>query len=196
MRLRRFINAPTLPQNTDGSIKIHLGCGDVVAEGYINVDLKRAPHVHYIHDVTNLPFLEDNVADLVYACHVLEHFSFERLKYILWEWRRILNIGGVLRLSIPDFDKLLVLYKESNNDVESIRQPLMGFEDGYSSHLLLFNYNFIKKVLEDNGFRNVRIWDPSSVSDHDFDDWASRGLVRDGKTYLVSLNIEAEKIQN
>lgn len=190
---RRLLRQPCEPKNADGRVMIHLGCGDVVADGYINVDLKPAPHVHYIHDVTNLPFFEDSFADLVYACHVIEHFPFERLKEILWEWRRILKNDGVLRLSIPDFDKLLILYRDSKNDVESIRLPLMGSDDGYYSHLLLFNFDFIKKILNDNGFKNVRIWVPDQSSDHRFEDWASRGLIMGKLTYPISLNVEAEK---
>jgi Uncharacterized protein conserved in bacteria len=170
-----------------------LGCGDVIGRGFINVDLKPAPHVNYIHDVKNLPFFEDGYADLIYACHVLEHFSLDSLKFVLREWRRVLKNNGVLRLSVPDFDKLLAVYKASDNDVESIRQPLMGVEDGYYSHLLLFNFAFIKKVLENNGFKNVRTWDPNQVSDHDFEDWSSRGLNYNGLNYPISLNVEAEK---
>lgn len=192
-RFSRILKKPNVPQNGDGRVMIHLGCGDVVATGYINVDFKAAPHVHFVHDVTNLPFFEDNYADLVYACHVMEHFPFERIRGILWEWRRALKAGGILRLSIPDFDKLLVLYRDSNNDVESIRHPLMGTEDGYFSHLMLFNFDFVKTILEANGFENVRLWDPNCVSDHEFEDWSSRGLVRDGRTYPISLNVEAEK---
>lgn len=191
---KRFFINPVLPQNDNGKVMIHLGCGDVVAPGYINVDLKSATHVHFVHDVTNLPFFKDNSADLVYACHVMEHFPFEQIKRILWEWRRVLKIGGTLRLSVPDFDKLLVIYRRSNNEVESIRQPLMGAEDGYFSHLLIFNLHFIKKLLEENGFENVRIWNPAHVDDHDFQDWSSRGLVYGDSTYQISLNVEADKV--
>jgi predicted SAM-dependent methyltransferase len=193
-RLIRVVNSPRIPQNIDGRTLIHLGCGDVAATGYINVDFKPAPHVHFIHDVTHLPFFEDDYADLIYACHVIEHFPFDSLRAVLYEWRRVLKGGGILRLSVPDFDKLLVLYKDSNNNVESIRQPLMGLEDGYNSHLLIFNFDFIKKILESNGFKNVRVWNPSDISDHDFEDWSCRSLVYDGRTYSISLNVEAEKL--
>ncbi len=191
-RVRRFFSKPSLPHNVDGRVLVHLGCGDVAANGFVNVDLKPAPHVHYIHDVTTLPFFADNSADLVYACHVLEHFPLDQVGRALWEWRRILKPGGVLRLSVPDFDKLLAVYRQSG-DVESIRQPLMGSRDGYPSHLLIWNVQFMTEILQGMGFRNIRFWDPQSVADHQFDDWANRKIRHNGSYYDISLNIEADK---
>lgn len=191
--IRRFMVAPKVPSNKDGRTLVHLGCGDVNWDGYLNVDLKPAPHVHHVHDVTSLPFLAGESVDMLYACHVLEHFPHERLKEILWEWRRVLKYGGTLRLSVPDFDKLLFVYSDSKNDVESIRLPLMGSDDGYFSHLILFNFDFLKALLEANGFSNVRSWDPNSAKDYQFNDWASKCMSYRGKEYFISLNVEAEK---
>jgi predicted SAM-dependent methyltransferase len=187
-----FVKTP-LPQNPDGRVLVHLGCGDVVAPGFINIDFKPAPHVHFVHNVTDLPFLDNGSVDLVYACHVMEHFPIDQVKNILWEWRRVLKDGGVVRLSVPDFEKLLEVYFDNNKNVESIRPALMGDIDGYNSHLLLFNYEFLQKTLEDNGFRNVRRWSPELMIDHGFEDWASKSYSYGGKNYHISLNVEADK---
>ena len=193
-KLHRLFRKNNLPKNPDGRVLVHLGCGDVDAPGFINVDFNPAPHVHFVHDVTSLPFLSDESANLVYACHVLEHFPKEQIKNIFWEWRRVLKHGGTIRLSVPDFDKLITVYFDNSNNVESIRSALLGYLDGYNSHLLLFNFEFIKNLLEENGFINVRLWDPELVPDHGFSDWASKSLVYNGKSYFVSLNVEADKI--
>lgn len=191
--LRRILLRPKEPRNDDGRVLLHLGCGNVDGQGFINVDLKVAPHVHHIHDVTDLSMFAENSVDLIYACHVLEHFPKQRLGEILAEWRRVLRPGGTIRLSVPDFDKLLVLYEAAGRNVEAIRQPLLGSEDGYASHLLIWNSGFLTELLQANGFFKVREWSPSSVPEHAFDDWASRGLTVDNKTYPISLNLEADK---
>jgi predicted SAM-dependent methyltransferase len=182
-----------LPNNCDGSVLVHLGCGDINARGYINVDFKAAPHVHYAHDVTSLPFLNDCSVDLIYACHVMEHFPVESIKGVLWEWRRVLKRNGILRISVPDFDKLLGVYYDTHCEIESIRAALMGHMDGYNSHLLIFNYKYLKNILENNGFVGVRFWDPHVVSHHGFSDWSSNPITYNEKEYRISLNVEAIK---
>jgi len=192
-RLQRLVMSPKPISSPDGKVRIHLGCGDVDAPGFINVDLKPAPHVHHVHSVSSLPFLGDESADLVYACHVLEHFPIDDLRGLLLEWRRVIKKGGVLRLSVPDFDLLLKIYGACGNRVDSIQQPLMGHNDGYNSHLAIFNHESLRQLLVDAGFHDVRVWDPTVAPDHDFEDWASRKIQRDGSEFHVSLNMEASR---
>ena len=64
--------------------------------GFIHVDLAPAPHVDHVADVRNLDFIATGSADLVYACHVLEHFGRLEFKDVLREWHRLLKPGGVL----------------------------------------------------------------------------------------------------
>ncbi len=189
---RRFV-APPMPANADGSVLIHLGCGAVDFAGFINVDGKALPHVHHVADVATLPMFETGSADLVYACHVLEHFPQEQQRGVLWEWGRVLKPGGKLRISVPDFDKLVTIYQETGRDVNAIAAPLMGILDGYSPHCWIFNEQYLHKALMQAGMREVQPWDPASASHYDFEDWASRKVVRDGRAYPISLNLEGTK---
>jgi predicted SAM-dependent methyltransferase len=192
--LKRLFVRPDLPQNSDGKILIHLGCGDIDSPEFINVDVRPGPHVHYISDVTDLSIFPDDHADLVYACHILEHIRRDKLRRTLWEWRRILKPGGILRLSVPDLDALLDIYRACDNTIEGITVPLMGGQDHpYNIHYSLFNLKYLSRWLIEVGFRNVREWDPEQVDYHDFEDWASKTIERGGKKYRVSLNVEAVK---
>ncbi|UCG58919.1 MAG: methyltransferase domain-containing protein [Phycisphaerales bacterium] len=191
--LKRAFMVPKLPRNPDGRVLIHLGCGDVASPEFINVDARPAPHVHYVRDVTDLSVFPDGYADLVYACHVLEHIPRAKLKQTLWEWRRILRVGGVLRISVPGFDKLISLYQACAKDVQSIQAPLMGRRMGYESHRVIFNYEYLSGLLAENGFTDIHEWDPAQVKYHDFEDWASRCVERNGERFPISLNVEAVK---
>lgn len=190
---RRHFVSPPLPQNPDGKVYVHLGCGEIASPEFINVDLCPAPHIHYVRDVSDLSVFPDNHADLVYACHLLEHIDRDDLKRVLWEWNRILKPEGTLRLSVPDFDKLLATYEACGKDVESICGPLIGAQAGYKTHCMIFNYKYLERLMRESGFSHIRRWDPAKVDHHDFDDWASRPLRYKGQEFHISLNIEGAK---
>jgi predicted SAM-dependent methyltransferase len=185
-----------LPVNHDGRVLLHLGCGPVDAPGFTNVDAQYSPHLHYVLDVRKLTPFADESVDLVYACHVLEHFSAAEHHEILWEWVRVLAPGGVLRLSVPGFDELLHVYRECGNDVMAIVGPLMGTPgnvSGYAPHLHVFNLKYATKMMHEAGLQDVRQWDPEKVEHHDFEDWASRRVQRGRKQFDISLNVEATR---
>lgn len=190
----RLNSKPTLDnietKNKDGKTLLHLGSGDVLSSDFINIDAKPGPYVDVVADVRDLRMFSDGSVDLVYACHVLEHFPRDEQRQVILEWKRVLKKGGTLRLSVPDFDKLLTIYKVCEHDVVSIATPLMGYEDGYRGHCYLFNEKYLRNLLEDLEFKEIHIWDPQEVKYHDFEDWASRPLLRKDKEYPISLNIE------
>lgn len=194
LRVKTVFSRPKWPQNADGRVLIHLGCGNIASPEFINVDARPAPHVHHVCDVTDLSVFSDNCADLIYACHVLEHVRHTALKQTLWEWRRVLKPGGVLRLSVPDFDKIIHIYQSCSRDLECILGPLMGGQEHrYNIHYGAFNQTYLANKLKEVGFGDVRVWEPGKVAHHDFSDWANSGISRNGTTLPVSLNIEAVK---
>ena len=173
---------------------IHLGCGDIDSPGFINVDARPAPHIHFVSDVTDLPMFPDNHADLVYACHVLEHIPHPRLRKTLWEWGRILKPGGVLRLAVPDFEGALRVYGSSGRTVASVLPILMGSQaDQYKVHHCVFNEAFLSEKLVEAGFRTVRRWNPDEADQHDFKDWANAVVTVEDEDIPISLNLEGVK---
>lgn len=193
LALKRLFVRPLIPKNPNGKILIHLGCGNINSPEFINVDTKPAPHIHYIMDATDLSFFQDNYADLVYACHILEHVPEKNILKVLYEWKRILKPGGVLRISVPDLDKLIEIYERCSRDISSIRSPLMGTYDGYKTHCAIFNHKYLSQILSNLGFKEVREWDPDKVEHHNFEDWASKCIEYNGKRFHISLNLEAVK---
>jgi len=190
----RKISPPKLSIEND-KILIHLGCGPIDLEGYINVDTIPYAHVHHVQDVSNLNVFPDEYADLIYACHVLEHISHIETVKILKEWRRVLKNGGILRLSVPDFDKLLDIYFLENRNIISIIGPLMGGQDNiYNYHKAVFNEKYLIELLKVVGFKNIRHWTPNEVHlIKRVEDWSTKLYEFNSKKHYISLNLEAIK---
>lgn len=88
-----------------GPIKLNLGCGDKILDGYINVDIvdQRAgmkPDVNC--DLRKLTPFPDDYADEILSVHVVEHFWRWEVLSVLQEWVRVLKPGGKMILECPN----------------------------------------------------------------------------------------------
>jgi len=190
---RRLITVP-IPAQAEGKLSLHLGCGAVDHKKFINIDGYPFPHVHYVQSIDSLPQFDDASVDLIYASHCLEHFSYLRTKTVLDEWYRVLKKGAVLRLSVPDFDKLVEIYTIHHHDPDVILPQLMGGQDNkYNYHLTALNRVNLSRLLQTIGFAEIREWQPGSGDLTTFDDFSIYKKEIAGKLYEISLNIEAIK---
>jgi len=184
-KVRRLLYPPKIPKNSDGKVLIHLGCGRINNTKFINIDAVSFPHIHYVQDIRKLSALPDDFADLLYSSHALEHISHLELLTTIKEWVRVIKKGGTIRLSVPDFDKILEMYQVSGNDIKSIKDPLMGGQDyAYNFHKSVFNEKYLSELLNEVGIHNIRKWD-ASKNNYNFNDFANK--------FKGSLNLEGEK---
>lgn len=188
---RKTVFRTPLPASPDGLVRVHLGCGPVDIPGYVNVDMLPLPHVHHVCGVQRLKVFADESIDLLYACHVLEHVPRRELRETLEEWRRVLRPGGVLRISVPDFDLLLKM-RDGEGSLAAIQDPLFGsFEHAYDLHHSAFDEATLGARLTEAGFSSVRAWDPVVTGVAPHGDWSARTIRGKRGEYPVSLNLEA-----
>jgi predicted SAM-dependent methyltransferase len=192
---KRRLVKPSLPKNRNGKVLVHIGCGKIDSPEFINVDAQPFAHIHIVtDDITLLPDFGSNTVDLVYMCHILEHIKRNNLKDVLLEMKRVLKDGGILRLSVPDFDKLIDVYEASDKDINRICRQLMGGQDSeYNIHYSVFNHQYLSKLLEEVGFKKTVSWDPDNCQHHNFKDSAGGKKKVNGNEYMISLNLEAIK---
>lgn len=183
------------PATPDGKRLLHVGCGDVDAPHYINLDARPLPHVHIVQeDLTDLRNVPDASLDLVYMCHVLEHVGRMKLLQTVQEMARVLKPGGILRISVPDLDKIIHIYQRCGRDLRTVAPALMGGQDyPYNFHYSVYNAAFLTDLLQRGGFPEVRAWDPSTASYHGFKDWASGTIAHAQGEDPISLNLEGVK---
>lgn len=187
-----YFKKPNLPK-TD-IINVHLGCGLIDYPGFINVDAMPARHIHYLAKINKLNFFKANSANLIYASHCLEHISYIELDVVLKEWYRVLKPNGVIRLSVPNFDTIVNIYNDNNQDINKIIGVLYGEQNYlYNYHYSMFTEKSLSSLLTGVGFKNVQTWEHGNEKYKDLPDWSGRKLEVSGKHYEISLNLEAYK---
>jgi SAM-dependent methyltransferase len=86
-------------------LRLNLGCGDKILDGYVNVDVaasRAGKHPDVLCDLRALTPFEENSADEILSVHVVEHFWRWEVVDILKEWTRILKPGGRMILECPN----------------------------------------------------------------------------------------------
>ena len=190
----KLIIKPPFPDVQKVGFNLHLGSGLVEHKDFINVDGYPYKNIHYVRSLDNLSFCKDGSVDLVYASHCLEHFEYFRTKSVLEEWFRVLKTGGIVRISVPDFSKLLFIYNECGQDLDLILPQLFGGEDNpFNYHYIAFDQKSLTKILTEVGFKSVQTWQPGSNSLTTFNDFSEYKKVIGDREFEISLNLEAVK---
>ena len=103
--LERYLKKVEEIKNT-GGVKLHLGCGPRVLDGFINIDKYVINENIVNEDIFNMSF-PDNYANLIYSSHSLEHLPIRHARLALKNWFKILKPGGKLFLAIPDLEEIM-----------------------------------------------------------------------------------------
>lgn len=90
-------------------LKLHLGCGEIHLDDFINIDIIKTQAVDKIMDVRKLEY-EDNSIEAIYSAHVLEHFTRPEAPQVLKEWYRVLKPGGRLIIVNPNLNRWILRY--------------------------------------------------------------------------------------
>ena len=99
---------------------VNFGCGPKTMQGWVNLDAARADGIDVVWDLRRgMPFADESCA-VVFGEHVIEHIPRDDVEKLLRDCRRVLQPGGVLRISTPDAGLYLRSYA---GDREFLRHP-------------------------------------------------------------------------
>lgn len=182
-------------------VKLNLGCGDRKIHGFINIDAREEVNPDAVVDVTKIHDSYKNV-DLIYACHVLEHFpnkpfEFQKTTYmeVLASWYKSLKPGGILRLAVPDFRAICEHYF-THDDLQPLYRLLYGGQKyDFDFHYHIWDYSSLCRDLRDIGFKEVTRYSWRDTEHCFVDDYSQAYLphMDKAKGKLMSLNVEAKK---
>jgi len=137
-------------------MKLNIGCGDDIQQGYINVDIR--PKGNIIANVINLPFKTNSVLE-VRAIDVYEHLSFKVSKKVLKEWHRVLKKNGKLYIqttSLEDLAKYILQSKNPKKIENAIARMFGGQTYTENSHFTSGHRMLFNKYLKELGFKNIK----------------------------------------
>jgi len=116
---RRLIDAHLAATN---SPRLHLGCGTRLLKGWLNSDFSpRSADSIRIDATQPLPF-DDSTFDYVYSEHMIEHLRRPDAERLLGEINRVLRAGGRVRISTPDLDRLIALFRPTEQHTTDERR--------------------------------------------------------------------------
>ncbi|MDB4623028.1 hypothetical protein OAE36_00005 [bacterium] len=174
-------------------LRLHIGCGSVNLQGWVNIDARDQEHIHLVTDKIDLAGFSDNSIEEIYISHFLEHFSFVESNKLLRLFASKLTSTGKLRISVPDFDKLILTYNANGSDLDLIKFAVMGGQDyPYNFHKSLYNHKTLSALLLSSGFSHVVDWIPNDFFNSPAPDYSDCHLgYRFKRKYPISLNLIA-----
>ena len=148
--------------------KLHIGCGKVKFEGWINIDIEPDNLVaDLICDASkNLPF-DDNTCSLIHSEHFLEHLTVEEGVSFLRECYRVLQPGGILRIAMPSLEYIVEKYNSEDwqnqnwlrwSDYQFIktRAEMLNIAFRWWGHKWLYDKEELNRRFSEAGYVNIR----------------------------------------
>lgn len=186
-------------------MKLNLGCGSKKLPGFINIDIRKEVNPDLVADITKLTSFKENFVDLIYACHVIEHFDRYEVVKMMQRWHYLLKLNGILRLSVPDMEAVFAHYFYWKN-LEDLDGFIWGGQKNeYDYHKSGWDYQTLAQYLEKAGFVNIKKWDWTTTHPHNYIDdysqvyWPEKRCqyyngISHPKGKLMSLNLQAQKV--
>jgi predicted SAM-dependent methyltransferase len=174
-KVQEFISAVTRNRHIFANKKsegcyLDLGCGPNIDPAFCNLDFRWRPGVDVCWDATRgLPFSDAYVSG-IFTEHMLEHVELKLALQILRECRRVLRVGGVLRIVVPDGelylseyakhlagDAINMPYAEDDKSDFEIVTPMVSINRIFRSHghKFIWDYETLRMALRDAGFTRV-----------------------------------------
>jgi predicted SAM-dependent methyltransferase len=94
---------------------LNIGCGQLTADGWVNVDYQPIQGRSFYLDVHNGLPLSNGSVHHIHCEHFLEHLEFSEARRFLCECARVLEHAGTMRLVVPDFEKYVIAYAKNDH---------------------------------------------------------------------------------
>lgn len=126
--------------------------------------------------VKHLPLTSGSV-DALYTSHMLEHLDRRDAVAFLQEAWRVLRLGGIIRISVPDLSRYVSEYQTSGDAdafldatrlceprARSVMERLRAAVVGPRHHLWMYDGNSLARLLQSRGFCNVQFLPPGRTT--------------------------------
>ena len=168
---------------------LNIGCGRTHHDKWINLDLESTDANVMEHDVTRgIPCPSESIS-AVYHSHILEHLKPEQGIDLLKECYRVLKPGGILRVVVPDLERIAYLYLNIHEQAWQGKMQAQKDYDWIKLELL------DQMVRESSGGRMGRYMAAADITNSEFvrsrigdEFWVCRSLDQETDTKPTRLN--------
>jgi len=149
---------PQFSEDRARPLRLNLGSGSGRMAGFYNVDINSDFKPDFLCDLNQgLPFPDDSV-DEIYAAHVIEHFSYHRVSWVLADWIRALKSGGKLTIRCPDFEWVCRSYISGEVGYLRAIQLLYGGQTikDFDTHYTALDFQWLLGQLTYHGCKDIK----------------------------------------
>jgi len=137
-------------------INLHVGCGENYYPEYLNIDINEKSIADIIAHAICLPIKGESVTSIK-AYHVIEHFDWVDIQFLLNEWYRVLIRGGEVTIEVPDIEKGIKELKRKKTLKEQVKsiQWMFGIDTPGMQHKSGATFEVIRNTLHELGYENI-----------------------------------------
>ena len=158
---------------------LYVGCGNHRLIGFTHVEIDfsktyskgtvvKPPEI--LCDITKKIPLGDNSVELIYSSETMEHLKYREFLNHLIESHRILMMGGIVRICVPDLDQFVLKFIERKADIENEKKfrpqdpdfPISNYSELFVNEIMyedhFYNHNFetLSACLKTVGFGEIK----------------------------------------
>lgn len=127
---------------------------------FLNVDIVDLPKVDLVFDITKRFPIDDGVIAEVFSAATLEHLRRPNVDHVLHEFFRVLQPGGMLRVSTPDIEAIARALLDRTESLDMINQHFFGKykstdTEDYDLHRWMYPVKDMIAELQKIGFERV-----------------------------------------
>jgi predicted SAM-dependent methyltransferase len=199
-----------LARDASGSagIKLQLGCGQNILQGWLNTDSTPSPVADYLDFVKPFPFAA-NIFAAVFCEHTIEHIAKPEARHMISEAYRVLRPGGLFRVVTPSLENFcrMVLEPESEPAIKYMawfrtytNNPKASMTDAINlcfyghGHRHLYTGDELASALRAVGFTAIRVMPAGNYGDPVFNGVDGHGrVIGDEINTIEAMALEAAK---
>lgn len=156
-------------------MKLNLGCGSKLIDGFENIDHTQLHPDVTVADIRDIGSLyEQNSIEEIRMIHVIEHFFKDEARDLLTQCFDILQFGGKIVIETPNLRKICEGYITKELDPKLVNELLLGFyiSTGVRDrtidmlHKYWYDERTIMHMMGFVGFKHITIEEAKSI--HEF----------------------------
>ncbi|MDA9109429.1 class I SAM-dependent methyltransferase [Woeseiaceae bacterium] len=134
-----------------------------------NIKWNMEHNIQFADATKSIP-LQTSSVNCIYTSHMVEHLSQKGARSFLNEVKRVLKVGGVVRIAVPDLRIAVDDYLETNDadafmrgilvqapEINTLKQKISLFVSGYRHHQWMYDGASLSKLLIEMGFSSAEI---------------------------------------